>query len=132
MLLQLLLLAAGASACQVYSDLFARWNTIAEHNLAVIRSDIEGRTWAGGAVTLENFALGEKLYFQCTNDYVVSAGSVKANSGNFCGGKVATSSFHGNLVGSNANCKRAGNRDCGPVNPIPFEANVWLSDHAWY
>ena len=126
-MLLFLLLAAGVSACNVYNDLFARWNVVAEQNLALYRSDFEGKTWVGNVATLQNFALGEKLYYQCTGDYVLNSAKVNANSGNFCGGKVATSSFSGNLVGSNANCKRAGNRDCGHVFPIPFDGNVSLA-----
>lgn len=124
-MLKLLFLATGISACQVYNDLFARWNVIAEHNLHLARSDFEGKTWVGSQATLEHFALGEKLYYQCSGDYVLSASSVNANSGNLCGGKVATSSYQGSLVGSNANCKRDGNRDCGQVVPIPFDGNVF-------
>ena len=126
-MLRVLFLATGAYAhCQIFNNMFGHWNVLVEGDMTLARSDIEGRTFVGGTANLVNFAIGQKLGYQCTKDYVLSAAKVIGNSGNFCGGKVATTNAQLTLVGSNTNCNRGNTKNCEKVVPIPF-FNVGLN-----
>jgi choice-of-anchor A domain-containing protein len=117
LILQLNFVFSNAT-CDRFRAIFQRWNVIVEENVKLRRSDFEGLTYVGGTLDLQNFHIGDKLHLQCSDEVVLYAGNVVADSGNFCGGSIATNRPPRlNLVGSNVNCRE---RDCGPVKVKPF------------
>lgn len=118
-----------AANCNEFNNLVNYWNVITEGDVQLIRSDFEGRSWIGGTLNAQNWALGEKLHFQCTNDPVAYIGRVVANSGNACGGKIASNAAQFSASGSNVNCGHYGSkRDCGGPGPVP---NSFVSRIVW-
>jgi hypothetical protein len=92
LLAKLLAVVAGAVGvignCNQFQENVNNWHVSIDGDMTLYESDFEGRTYVRGTATIRNFAFGEKRYYQCTNDAVMTANRVIADSGNFCGGKI--------------------------------------------
>ena len=106
----------AASTCHNFNNLVNRWNVITEGDMTLVKSDFEGRSWIGGTSHLQHFALGEKLYLQCSTENVLITGSMNAEHGNLCGGAYASNNVQKAIhMGSDVNCGKNGGRNCGYI-----------------